>query len=487
MQTTEEKKHSGSVLLVMILVLLLSLLLFVGYFFVFRINQFSLEIRLLGNKDNTIALGEEFSDPGAQVFLRGSLLARDGFQVDADLHTVNRLDNSAPGSYHISYDAGWHGLSAAGSRQVVVEDRIPPTITLITQPGYYTIPGEEYVEEGFSAWDNWDGDLSAYVTRLQEGDLVTYTVSDSAGNRSSVSRRIYYFDPVAPDLTLLGEGTVYVSAGVGFTEPGWVAVDNGDGDISDRVQVSGEVDRYLAGSYKIEYSVVDDTGNRAEATRTVVVEPKEIPKTVMPEGKVIYLTFDDGPGPYTMDLLKVLEKYNVKATFFVIGSGYDDVIREIVKAGHSIGIHSVSHEYKRIYASSDAYFQDLLTMQKRIRDLTGVETWLMRFPGGSSNTVSCFNPGIMTYLTQAVQDNGFQYFDWNVDSNDAGGAKKAEEVFENVKAGVQNRSVSIVLQHDVKGFSVDAVEKIIRWALDNGYQFLPLDMSSPCAHHGVNN
>ena len=112
---------------------------------------------------------------------------------------------------------------------------------------------------------------------------------------------------------------------------------------------------------------------------------------------------------------------------------------------------------------------------------------MVRFPGGSSNTVSRFSPGIMTYLTQAVQDCGFQYFDWNVDSVDAGGAKTAKEVFENVIGAVQNRDVSVVLQHDIKGFSVEAVYRILAWGLDNGYTFLPLDMTSPAAHHGVNN
>lgn len=487
MHTTEEKKKAGFGLMVFGILFLLLLLLALSYIILFRVNRFSLEIRLSGERENVIALGEKYPDPGAEVFLKGNLFFKAGFPVEANLNVTNRLDPSVPGTYYISYQTQWHNLSAAQSRQITVVDDIPPEITLLSEPGAYTILGEEYVEEGYSARDNFDGDLTAYVTRLQDGDFVFYTVSDSSGNRTTVSRKIHYYDPVAPKLILLGESTVYVTAGAGFTEPGWQAVDNGDGDLSEHVKVTGEVDKYLAGAYELIYSVKDDTGNLAEVTRTVVVEPKGIPKTVMPEGRVIYLTFDDGPGPYTKELLSVLEKYGVKATFFVVGQGNDDLIREIVKAGHSIGIHSVSHEYRSIYASADAYFQDLLTMQKRIRDLTGVETWLMRFPGGSSNTVSCFNPGIMTYLTQAVQDNGFQYFDWNVDSNDAGGARKADEVFENVRDGVEKRSVSIVLQHDIKGFSVEAVEKIIVWGLKNGYKFLPLDMTSPTAHHGVNN
>ena len=276
-------------------------------------------------------------------------------------------------------------------------------------------------------------------------------------------------------------------AGEDFSDPGWSAMDNVSGDLNDRVKVDGFVDKYLAGSYQLTYTVKDDSGNTAEAYRTVLVEGKGLPETVKPSGKVIYLTFDDGPGPYTDDLLRVLDKYNAKATFFVVNTDYVDMVQDIVAQGHSIGIHSVCHDYNVIYESSEAYFQDILGMQQIIYEKTDVMTYLMRFPGGSSNTVSRFNPGIMTYLTQAVEDCGFRYFDWNVDSMDAGGAKDWEEVYENVIDGAKKRNISIVLQHDIKGFSVDAVEKILIWGRENGYQFLSLDMTSPTSHHGVNN
>ena len=487
MTKAEEKKHSGFIGTIIWILVLLLLILALAYVVLFHINQFTLEIRLLEEQNHVIDLGESFSDPGAEVYLKGSLFFKKGFLVDAPLDVNNQLDTSIPGVHHISYHTRWHKLSDSESRQITVVDTIPPEITLISQPGCYTILGEEYLEEGYTARDNFDGDLTAFVTRIQEEDLVIYTVADSAGNRTTISRKIHYFDPNPPQLTLLGDSTMYITAGAGFTEPGWVAMDNVDGEISHWVQVTGEADKYLAGSYDLVYSVKDSTGNMTQLIRKVIVEPKQIPKTVVPEGRVIYLTFDDGPGAYTRELLRILNKYDVKATFFVVGRGNAEILREIVNGGHAIGIHSVFHEYKTIYASPDAYFQDLLTMQAYIREVTGEETWLMRFPGGSSNTVSRFNPGIMTYLTQAVQDNGFQYFDWNVDSNDAGGAKKAEEVFSNVKAGVENRQISIVLQHDIKAFSVEAVEQIILWGLENGYQFRALDMTSPCAHHGVNN
>ena len=126
-------------------------------------------------------------------------------------------------------------------------------------------------------------------------------------------------------------------------------------------------------------------------------------------------------------------------------------------------------------------------MQDIIYRNTGVKTTLMRFPGGGSNLVSSFNEGIMTTLTQAVQDAGFQYFDWNVDSNDAGGALRAVTVANNVTYNVQNQRISIVLQHDIHDFSVEAVADIIIWGKNHGYKFLPLTPDSPGMHHGVLN
>ena len=93
----------------------------------------------------------------------------------------------------------------------------------------------------------------------------------------------------------------------------------------------------------------------------------------------------------------------------------------------------------------------------------------------------------MTRLAQALTDMGYQYFDWNVSSGDAGETTSTDQVFENVVSGIRNRDVSIVLQHDIKGYSVAAVERIIVWGLANGYTFLPLEPTSPTAHHRINN
>jgi peptidoglycan/xylan/chitin deacetylase (PgdA/CDA1 family) len=326
------------------------------------------------------------------------------------------------------------------------------------------------------------------VERVEQDGVVTYTVTDSSGNKATATREINYDDPIPPELNLLGDSTVTITAGTAYTDPGWDASDNVDGDLNDAVEVTDTVDVYLAGTYTVTYSVTDSYGNTTTAERTVNVQAVPQPDVVMPNGKIIYLTFDDGPGPYTEDLLAVLAKYNVKVTFFTVNTKYISLVKEEIEAGHSVGIHSATHDYAKIYTSEDAYFADLKEQQDIIYNLTGVKTTLIRFPGGSSNAVSKhYCTGIMTRLTQAVTDQGFQYFDWNVTSGDAGETTSTDKVFENVVNGVKNRNVSIVLQHDIKKFSVDAVEKIITWGLANGYTFLPLDSTSPTAHHSVNN
>lgn len=381
------------------------------------------------------------------------------------------------------------GNRAEKVREIVYDDREAPTITLEGGEDLEVEVGTEVPEPGFTALDDCDGDLTSQVTRIQEGDVVRYSVTDSYGNTGTAERRIHFVDRTPPVITLSGDQELWMRAGQDFEEPGYSAADNGDGDVTAAVVVSGAVNPYHAGDYTLTYSATDKAGNYAETARIVHVEPIRQPDRIAPQGKVIYLTFDDGPGAYTEQLLEVLAQYNVKATFFVTAANpeYQWLIGAAYRAGHGIGIHTYTHDYQTIYASEDAYFSDLDQMQDIVEAETGCKTTMIRFPGGSSNTVSNFNPGIMTQLTQAVTDMGYQYYDWNVSSGDAGETTNTDTVAQNVIDGVSNHRISIVLQHDIKGFSVDAVEKILIWGLSHDYTFLPLTPESPTAHHGINN
>ena len=453
----------------------------------FRWNRFQLSLQLEGAEELILEYGEAYEEPGVHPLVQGSLFFRNGWEPETDTITEGTVDPLRLGLQTLTYRAEYHGLTAQATRTIRVVDSQCPVITLHTTPGYEVPKDRPYEEEGYTAWDNRDGDITHKVIRQEHFGMVTYAVVDSSGNPAYAQREIPEYDFVAPELTLLGDTELTIYAGTRFEDPGCTASDNVQGDISSRVQVDGEVTWYKKGTYVLTYRAEDNFGNSTEIQRTVHVTARPRTQTVNPGNKVIYLTFDDGPGPYTKQLLKVLDSYDVRATFFLVDTGYYDVMRQIVEAGHSIGIHTMTHNYRQIYESEEAYFADLQGMQDLIEEQTGVKTWLMRFPGGSSNAVSRFNEGIMTRLTAAVEDAGFHYFDWNVDSNDAGGATKPETVYRNVTSGVSEHNISVVLQHDIHSYSVEAVEEILIWGFEHGYTFLPLEPDSPPMHHGLNN
>lgn len=205
-------------------------------------------------------------------------------------------------------------------------------------------------------------------------------------------------------------------------------------------------------------------------------------------GKVIYLTFDDGPSIYTDEILDILDKYNIKATFFVTCSSNTYEYKKILEKNHTIGLHTCSHKYSNIYSSEENYFNDLDTISKLVESNTGYKSKYVRFPGGSSNTVSRFNKGIITRLSNMLKENGYEYYDWNIDSNDAGGAN-SEQIYSNVIGALQknNRDVAMVLMHDTKVATRDALENIIKDALDLGYTFSKISNYTPEVHHIINN
>jgi len=470
-----------------VVLLLIFMIVAGGWILLFQVNRFSLELMLEGEQELLVEYGTEYQEPGADILLRGTLFFKNGIRpADIDLQISTDVQENTPGKYTVEYTATYYQWTAHASRTVRVVDTVCPVITLI-QTDNTILPGQRYEEEGFVAVDNLDGNLTDQVRRTEELGKIIYTVMDSSGNPAYAEREIPYYDPLLPEIHLEGGENITIPCGTIYTEPGFTATDNADGDITDRVGVEGEVIWYQPGTYEVAYTVSDVYGNVTQLVRKVQVEAQPRPETEYPNGKVIYLTFDDGPGPHTGRLLDLLDYYGVKATFFVTNSGYDGTMWRIVNEGHSIGIHTMTHDYNTIYASPENYFRDLWGMQDIIYRNTGVKTTLLRFPGGGSNLVSKYNEGIMTTLTEAVQDAGFQYFDWNVDSNDAGGALRAKTVAANVLGGVENRRVSIVLQHDIHDFSVDAVEDIIVWGLNNGYRFLPLKENSPTMHHDVLN
>ena len=469
-------------------VFVLLLLAGAAYVTVFHINRFSLEIHLKGDEEVRLEYGETYEETGAELWIYGSLFWKEGILLEQpEIQIDGTVTGENLGRQEVNYSAQLYRLKAETHRSIHVLDTKPPVLILKDMEEAY-VPGNPFLEPGYEATDNHDGDLTDRVVRTEKEGQIVYAVTDLSGNPAVVKRSVPGFDPQPPLITLEGGEDYRIRVGTVYEEPGYAASDNLDGDLTDCVLVEGEADWLTPGIYPITYTVSDSGGNETVLTRTVTVEAAERPDTEYPKGKVIYLTFDDGPGIHTKQLLDVLDAYGAKATFFVVDSGYDSMMKEIVRRGHSIGIHSVTHNYEQIYSSPEAFFADLYGMQELIYQNTGVRTTLMRFPGGSSNTISRnYSPGIMTTLTQAVQDAGFQYFDWNVLSGDAGETTKTDDVIDFVIEGVQQHRVSVVLQHDIHYFSVAGVEKILRWGKQNGYKFLPLRENSPGCHQDVLN
>ena len=450
------------------------------------------EMRLCGDEHMTLEYGESFEDPGAELWSVGKLFGTRKKLTSVRSEAV--IDSAALGDYRLWYRYEDKNGPQELARLVSVVDSTPPVITLVDDEGAEQgswMSG--YVEQGYSAFDNRDGDLTDKVVCTFLDSSVVYTVTDEAGNETVAERQLQ-FAIAAPEIILTGGEEVDVPAAMAFVDPGYQAVDALGNDYTDLVVVDGAnaIRPYKEGTYVLTYSLSNEVGETVTAARTVHIVPKERVETVYPEQPTIYLTFDDGPGPYTAQLLDLLAQYDVKVTFFVTGNypDYYDMIGRAYREGHAIGVHSFTHNYRQIYASEQAFFDDFNACEDLIHEQTGEYTDIFRFPGGSSNTVSSFNPGIMGRLATYMPNMGYYYFDWNVSSGDAGSTTSSWGVFDNVVSGrnyVPAGTPLVVLQHDIKDFSVAAVERIINWGLENGYQFLPLDASSYGARHRTAN
>ena len=429
--------------------------------------------------DEIIDVGSEYSPESIGACYGNMFKCRN---IDVSLY--NGVDTSKLGDYEVVYSVVYGKHKKSVVKKVSVVDRIDPVIS-VPSDDLSICPNSDKYDVDYMAFDNYDGDITAKVSVDVLDDKLILNVSDSSNNSVSKVINLKREDVTLPSISLNGSETIYILAGSDFTDPGYTAFDNCDGDITDRVSVSGEVSS-VAGKYNINYSVSDSSGNTFSLSRNVVVySPNNN------GNKVIYLTFDDGPSQYTGELLDILARYNVKATFFVTGrnSNYYHYIKRAYDEGHVIGLHTYSHDYSSVYSSIDAYFNDLNSIREVVKNQTGVYSSLIRFPGGSSNTVSRnYSIGIMSQLSSLVESKGYRYFDWNVSSGDGSSVIVDSSLYaQNVINGLGNGSYYIVLQHDTNINSVRAVSIIIEYGLSHGYSFGVLGMDSPTVHHGIAN
>ena len=393
-----------------------------------------------------------------------------------------KVNNKKLGKYNIKYSFKHKNKSLKIKQVINIVDTTPPELTYEID-NLLVCPNGKIPDFDIKAIDNYDGDITSKIVKEYKNGEVIIKVTDTNGNVSIKNIKASIGDKEAPKITLNGqkEKTFYVNSS--YDDEGIVVTDNCDDDKDISISRDGNIDFSSPGSYIIKYSATDKSNNTSYEERFIdVIVPSD-------NSREIYLTFDDGPSIYTDELLDILKKYNVKATFFVTSNGSDSTILREYNEGHTIGLHTNSHDYSYVYSSVDNYFNDLYAIQERVKNITGETSNLIRFPGGSSNTISTNYDngiGIMSILTEEVERKGFYYFDWNVVSGDAGEVSTSDEVYYNVINHLTG-GYSIVLQHDIKKFSIDAVERIIQYGINNGYSFKTLSPSSPKAHHRVFN
>lgn len=369
---------------------------------------------------------------------------------------------------------------------LVINNYSYPELKLLGKKEINLSLNEKYTDPGYKIVPNNKKYKVVVDNNIDESKTGSYEVKYSLQVKNKLInkvRKVNVVDNISPEITLKGLDNIKLYESSDYEEPGFIAVDNYDGDITKNVIVQNDIKEEI-GDYKITYKVEDSSGNKTLVTRNVKILDKE------KIAGTIYLTFDDGPSNNTSKILDILKEEDIKATFFLVNfnSSYNPVVKRIYDEGHSIGIHSYTHNYKLIYSSVSAYFDDLNKMNDKIKTITGSDTKLLRFPGGSSNTISSFNRGIMTNLVREVTDAGYHYFDWNVDSSDAWSARNSNDVYNNVMNNLKE-GTNVVLMHDLSSNekTVNTLEKIIKDAKEKGYIFENITMNTKEIHHGINN
>ena len=477
------KKHSWAKWL---LISLLFTIIIYGISFVF-FNKKTIVFESMPS--STVDYKSSYDDSHTKAYERWSLLPF--YKKEVPFTRSGHVDTTKLGSYILRYKVDQGNLKKEVIQNVRVVDREAPKIQLTHKPNSYTPIGHDYQEEGFTCMDNYDGDLTKQVKKEIKDGVVYYSVQDSSGNTTKVERKIIYDDRKGPQIQLLGGKEIQWPKGQKWVDT-YQAIDDVDGDVTKNVRVSGTVNVNQVGDYNLSYQVEDAHHNKTELKRIVhVVEPSKMTKS---NEKTIYLTFDDGPSRYTEELLAILAKNQVKATFFTTSCDktHLHMIRKEAEAGHTIALHTYTHNYQKIYSSKQAFWKDFYAQMNTIKSQTGKGTKLFRFAGGSSNTVSRnYTKGIMRELVKEITLKGYVYFDWNVSSGDAGSTTSSDGVYNNVirqiKANTKYHYPSVVLQHDTKLYSIRAVERIIKWGKANGYTFATLDTHSFAPHHPVAN
>ncbi len=431
-----------------------------------------IDIEVKGDKKIVLEVGTKYQDKGANAYVSNLFTKK-----DINVKTTGEVDSNKVGTYKITYEAKDNGQSKLVTREIQIVDKTKPTIKINK---ISACRNNETFDIDAEIIDNYDGNLKDKLKYQVNGEKIIFTVSDAAGNTTELEEDLKYIDDEKPVIKLKGNSTINLKKGDTYVDAGATANDSCDGDLTNKIKIDNKVNANEVGSYEVVYTVEDNNGNKTTKTRKVVVSEEII------EGNgTIYLTFDDGPGAYTDEILDILDKYNIKATFFVtnqFGSQkYINMIKQEYDRGHTVGIHTYSHKWS-VYTSVDTYWNDFSKMEQIVYEQTGVHPKYFRFPGGTSNTANCkYNDinNMMETLSNLMTEKGYTYFDWHVDSCDTCKNNSVNDIVDSIKKYVKGSGNYIILMHDIKKNTMEALSSVIEYLKAHNYTFKKIDETTP--------
>lgn len=220
------------------------------------------------------------------------------------------------------------------------------------------------------------------------------------------------------------------------------------------------------------------------SSSTLISKGFDEPITTQSDEKVIYLTFDDGPaGKVTENVLNTLKKHDIKATFFLIGSqikGQEDILKRMVDEGHTLGLHSMTHNRDSLYSSNAGFIKEMKATQDVILQATNIKATVLRFPFGCNNSTYKLKES----LVNTIHDNGMKIYDWNLDSGDGANSYASPDTFIN-KSCSSNKNEIVLLMHCgyINKNSAIALEPIIKHYKNKGYTFKAITEDTPEVYH----
>ncbi|MEG0366285.1 MAG: polysaccharide deacetylase [Coprobacillus sp.] len=408
-----------------------------------------------------------------------------------EIKQTNNVNNEKLGKYEIRYTY----QDKTFKLPVYIDDKLPPQFETVNTKilRNETVDPEKLVK-------NIQDDSQTKVYFKEDyifNELKTYRVSvvveDKYGNKTEKNAYVLVEekDSEAPTIKGLEKLTVLQGDDVDL-KTGVEVKDDHDKNPTLAIDDSS-LNLSETGEYDISYRVKDDAGNEEVYIRKVEVLSRYGNREAVADGiKTCYLTFDDGPSSNTEKILKILDEYHIKATFFVTGTSSKDYhyIKEAYDKGHTIGLHTYSHDYERIYSSLRNYIDDLNQIKEVVYQQTGKYSKIIRFPGGSSNLVSRkYNVGIMKRLSKKVIDLGYQYYDWTSINGDGENIKTVNGLKKKAIEEIGNKEDVMFLMHDSASCeaTVKALPSILDYLIKKGYQFKVIEENSPTFHHTVQN